>query len=538
MSSARTPRAPRPIRADGRGRDPSAPPPAVAELLARRGWVVVEQGEEPGPDRGRPGRWVVSDGAGSSYDVGLVPVPAEPAARDVLVERLDTLRLLDHEHLAQVEEILEGGEGALVLVSRRPPGGSLRLLLGCRGPFDAGEAVTLLVPLSRALAALHACGLSYGGVGASDVLVDAAGRAVLRTPLDLCARPAPDDVGSLAELVAGVLPPPAAARDPGHVATETSDPHLEALHAELAAACRADLRTRPEVGTLGALCYEAAHPRPIAMPDGARLAAAAIAARPRTGSPRRVVSSPGPDGPTDDTVLRPPRTPGGSPTAREPAGPGGQGLMRRHGHRAGSRRSAPGPRRHPAVVAGLVLTVCAVLVGGGLVVRSHLADEDAGAQARHDADRVAAADDARSDPTLRAGDPAGAAAELTERRIELLTGEREPAEVLAPGSPAAAVDADLLARVTASGLVIEGASASVVETRRVETGEDPQDPAPGAGPSPSPGVETQVEVTYSVSAHTQRASDGTATTVAATEPSTARLTLRWTDAGWRVSDVA
>ncbi|MBD7997381.1 MULTISPECIES: hypothetical protein [Oerskovia] len=540
MSSARPPRLPWASRAGVRDRDdPSAPPPAVTDLLARRGWGVVEQGEGPGPGTLGPRRWVASDGSGRYHDVSLVRVPADPAARDLLVERLDALRLLDDEHLVPVEEIVEGGEGVLVLISRRPPGGGLRLLLACRGPLEAGEAVTLLVPLAQALAALHASGLSYGGVAETDVLVDAEGRAVLRAPLELCALPAPDDVRSLAELVVGVLPPPAGAPLPGEAAPETPDPSLAALQAELATARRADPRTRPEVGTFAALCYEASPPTPIAMPDGARLAAAAIAAR-RAPAPSRREPSAGRDVSSDDTVVRSPRRPGrGVPPAGTHPGPGGQRALRRREH-ARRRRSAPGARPHPALLAGLVLVVCSALVTGGMLVRSHLAGADPSAARRaveHDGAHEAAGA-VPPDPTSQAQDPAAAAVELTERRIELLTGEREPGEVLAPGSPAEAVDADLLDRIAASGVTIEGARASDVEAHLVVPGGDGPPTGTGTGAVPLPGTETQVEVRYSVSEHTQRAADGSATTVAATRASTARLTLRWTDDGWRVSDVA
>lgn len=545
MSSARPSRASWPSRArDREGSDPSVPPPAVQSLLARRGWAVVGHGEAAAPDGAGARRWVASDGSGRCRDVDLVHVPAEPAARAVLVERLDALRQLDHEHLAHVEEVAEGDVGDLVLVSSRPPGVGLPLLRACRGPFEAGEAVTLLVPLAQALAALHASGLSYGGVAESDVLLDAEGRAVLRMPLDLCAVSPADDVRSLAELVVGVLPHPAAATVPGGGTAEGPDLRLTALHAELATACRADPRTRPEVGTFAALCYEAASPSPIAMPDGARLAAATIAARPGRAS-RRPERSPDGDLVRDDTVVRPPGTSGrGAPAARARPGPGGKPSRTRGEHAARRRRSASGPRRHPALVAGLVLVACSVLVAGVLVVGPHRAGDVAGPQVgltlpgaeRAEAPGSAAPDRVLLDPTLQPDDPAAAAVELTERRVELLAGEREPSEVLAPGSPAEASDADLLDRVAGSGVVIDGATASVVEARPVAPDEESTVPGPGAGPVP--GTERQVDVTYSVSEHTQRATDGSVTRVAASAASTARLTLRWTDVGWRVSAVA
>ncbi|QDW63625.1 hypothetical protein [Oerskovia sp. KBS0722] len=540
MSSVRSPRASWPSR--GRDREDSdAPPPAVRDLLARRGWAVVGNGEAAAPDGAGPRRWVVSDGSGRCRDVDLVHVPAEPAARAVLVERLDRLRQVDHEHLAHVEEVAEGDEGALVLISSRPTGVGLPLLRACRGPFEAGEAVTLLVPLAQALAALHASGLSYGGLGEPDVLLDAEGRAVLRMPLDLCAVPPADDVRSLGELVAGVLPLPAAATVPGGGAAEEPDPQLTALHAELATARRADPRTRPEVGTFAALCYEAASPSPIAMPDGSRLAAATIAARPGRES-RRPERSPDGDLVRDDTVVRPPGE-SGRGAAAACVRPGGTPPRTRRAHGARRRRSPSGSRHHPALVAALVLVACSVLVAGVLLVGPHRAGEVAGPQTglsppgaeRSDAPDSADPDPVLLDPTLQPDDPAGAAVELTERRVELLAGEREPSDVLAPGSPAEVSDADLLARVVGSGVVIDGATASVLEARPVAPDEDSTAAGPGA--EPGRGTETQVDVTYAVSEHTQRTTDGTVTTVPATAASTARLTLRWTDVGWRVSAV-
>jgi len=539
-------RVPRPARPNGRGAPGrAAPPPAVADLLSRRGWGVVEQGEEEGRLDVAARRWVVSDGTGSYLDVGLVVVPPEPAARALLVERLALLRSVDDEHLAGVEEIVEAGADGLAVVSRRPAGGGLGLLLACRGPFGAGEAVTLLVPLAHALAALHRVGLTYGGVGVPDVLVGPQGRATLRAPLDLCALPPADDVRSLAELVGGLLtplpvapvgagtygePPDGADGADGADGREVS---LAALHAELAAARRADPRARPEVGTLAALCYEAAPATAIVMPDGARLAAAALAAGPGPAPVRGYAPPVVGDGAIDDTVARSPVTTRAE-SRRDPVGRHGPQRTRALGSRARGERRSPsaGSGRSPGLVAGTVLLVCTVLVGGGLLARQSLVAPREAPWAPHREAQTAGS--AQGDPTRRPDDPAGAAAELTQRRIDLLTGEREPSEVLVPGSPAESVDAELLARVRTSGLVVEGARAVVDGARQVEPGTGGTPPVPGSAPT----EEAEVEVTYSVTAHTQRAADGSVTSVPAAPATTALLTLRWTEAGWRVSDVA
>jgi eukaryotic-like serine/threonine-protein kinase len=591
MPSARTPRgtfSARGTRRAGRGR--AGPPPEVADLLSDRGWALVEQ------DGRRPGavgpRWVVADADGTRRDVGIVPVPSEASSRADLIERIDLLRSLDHEHLARVEEVVEVGPGLLALVSRRPQGEALPVLMGCRGPLDAGEGVTLLAPAARALAVLHAAGLAYGGIEASDLVVGPAGQPVLRAPLDLRAQPAADDVRSLAEVVAGLLPAesPSAESEPSGPA---ADPRLKALRSELVSGRHSDPRARPEIGTLAARCHDAAPPTPIAMPDGARLAAAALGARwaaqeadaeaplarpssrvgvegvgrggarrssgddsedasGRRARPRvRVgVSSGEPkSGRSGLLGVAATRTPGARSAPRDPAVP------RR------PRTWGPGPEtavlvRHPVARAGLVLAVCLALSVAGVLVRAQMSADDVSSHEGPVADGQAGGrvDDAASDPTRRAGSPGEAAAELTERRIELLTGGRDPGEVLAPGSPAEALDLELLAELAADGLRIEGAHATVAQTRAV-TPDAPGAPDVTGGPAvtgrpgvaaeqnvdsaaePALGDEVQVEVTYTVSEHVQRAADGSTTLAPARGPTAATLTLRWTEVGWRVSEV-
>lgn len=542
MSNARTPRVPRSLRSPrNRPADASPLPSEVAAVLGDRGWSVVEHPGRVGPvgpgsvARGR--RWVVTDGTGRYADLVLVPVPAEAADRALLVERIDVLRGLDHEHLAAVEEVLEAGSEHVAVLTRRPTGIDLALLLGCRGPFAAGEAVTLLVPVAQAIAVLHHAGISYGGIERSDILLGSDGRALLRSPLDLTPVPPTEDVRSLAELVVGLLeaaPGLDALDDPS---SPTTDRALLALHTELSAARSADPRVRPAIGTFAALCYEAAPPVPITLPDGARLTAAAIAARSAPGDGIGELTAPWLDhrsAADDDTVVK--VTPGATGRAATRAqarreGPGrrqaGPSPRSRSNLRPWSWSVTPGGPHRPLLAAALALGVCGVLAAGGLALRAHLTAGE-GPSAVPD---PAVTDVGVQDPTLLEGDPVRAATVLTERRIEVLAGQRTPDDVLVPGSPAAAVDAELLESLGRAGTVLDGARA-VVESAR------PLDPAPGGAAAPGLGDETRVEVTYSVSAHTQRGADGATTQVPTGAAEVARLTLRWTEDGWRVSDVA
>ncbi|MGW6006625.1 hypothetical protein ACWFNS_16660 [Oerskovia enterophila] len=519
-----------------------------------RGWRISDRGtsqDAPGVGIDSHVR-VVVDRAGQEDDLTLVPVPAEPRERARVVERLGVLRALDHEHLAAIDEIVEGDPGHLGVLTRRPHGTGLDLLLACRGPLSAGEAATLVVPLAQALAALHHAGQTYGALGRRDVTVGPDGRAVLRAPLVVSTATPAEDVRALAALVTGLVPPPGTlhagvrgAVGPGEGNDEAA---LAALHAELAAAQRADPRGRPEAGTFAALCYEAAPPLPLVLPDPARLAAAAIAERsgPHGGAPGRPVVGDASGPPSQGraraggAVVRPasiddggvrslgtraaararaPERPrrGGEPssltlpTARRPVG---------HDRRRGSGGGRSRGPRHPALVAALVLTVCAALAGRSLALRSWAGDTAVGRDA------------SGADPTRHHDDPLAAAVELTERRVELLAGDRAMAEVVVAGSPAERADAELLERIADAGVVVEGARAQVLDARSIATAGLDAVGADAGSPD-----QASVEVTYVVGAHTQRAADGAVTEVPAEEPEVAVLTLLWTDGAWRVGEV-
>src|SRR4051812_40380352 len=68
--------------------------------------------------------------------------------------------------------------GKCVVAARRNTAG-LAALLDRRGTLRAGEVVTLVVPVARALAALHRRGLVHGAVVPGNVALDVTGRPVL-----------------------------------------------------------------------------------------------------------------------------------------------------------------------------------------------------------------------------------------------------------------------------------------------------------------------------------------------------------------------
>lgn len=180
----------------------------------------------------------------------------------------------------------------------------------------------------------------------------------------------------------------------------------------------------------------------------------------------------------------------------------------------------------------LVLTVCAALAGGGLALRSWAGDTSGARDPVLAGPRTDGQDATGADPTRHHDDPLAAAVELTERRVELLAGDRAMAEVVVPGSPAEQADAELLERIADTGVVVEGARAEVLDARNIATGGLDAVSADAGSPD-----QASVEVTYVVGAHTQRAADGTVIEVPAEEPEVAVLTLRWTDGAWRVGEV-
>ncbi|WP_353709055.1 hypothetical protein ABRQ22_07200 [Cellulosimicrobium sp. ES-005] len=471
------------------------PVESVADLvpvLAAAGWSVRR---EPGASGGS----VAYDDAGTVCEIARLEVPEGPGARAVLVEHLHALSE-EHEHVVAVRGVVEAGESSLVVLTDHVDGLRLDELAAAREPFRAAEAVTVLVPVAQGLARLHRDGRAHGSLEAASVVVTPSGRAVLRPALAPARGTAADDVRDLARVVLDLVPPPASSH-PSYRATGDPDEarDLAALHAELAVALRDEPSARPAAGTFAARCYDAVVPRPVVMPDPARLVAGALGGR-RTVRPGVGV-----------------RTVSGS-AARGGTGPRGRGA------RARRRRAVR------AVGTSLaILTGCAALV----VLPVHLgasrtAAPDGGERAPSMvATAVEPAEDARA--VLDPDDPGGAARALTARRLALLTeGTGDLSSVVVAGSSAEARDAAVLAAL--EGVDVLDARAEVFDARPVEGWSRA---AAGAGTVPADAV---VEVDYAVSAHRQR-TDSDELQVPATPRTTVVLVLRWTDAGWRVVEV-
>ncbi|WP_277213130.1 hypothetical protein [Isoptericola croceus] len=427
-------------------------------------------------------------------------VPVDATDRAALLERLSRLAEIDHPCLEPVGPAVPSPDGALVVPRGTGTATDLPTVLAVRGRCEASEAAGIAVAVARGLAALHSSGLVHGPLEAADVVVALDGTPRLRPRLALPVGegvPAEaDDVHGLARLVDSLVGSPDADA-------------TVALRAALAAALAADPRVRPEAGTLAARVDEAVTPEPVRLPEPAMLAAAALGHR---RAPDRHEE----------------RTEAVRHRRARRAGSGGAPQTSRRGGRAHRRRAAarrPGPSAlvrtglgAAAVLAGVGLATAVVLQVPGPDRQALLAVEASATPAP--AEPVVAAS---ADPVAERDDPAGAAAELTRRRVELLAQPQAQAleEVVLAGSPAHAAAAERLEQAVASGTRVQGVEVTVLETRTEQS---------------STGT-AEVAVEYVVGAHEQTV-DGLTTQVPASGPQTATLLLAWTEDGWRVTDVA
>lgn len=463
----------------------TAPPPDdVTRLLQSHGARVASAVGTDGswwlarPVEGQDGPWL---------EVLVADVPVDA----VLASRAGLLTALDHPHLARVVAVEPLGPGRVALVCEHVPGPTLAAVRAARPPLADGEVVTVAVPVAQALAALHAAGLAHGAVGADRVVLRPGGMPVLvdlRGALRGIGTPT-GDVHRLAASLLGLMP--------------SLDAHLAAGIEEavrLRDTLEGVLRGRATPDELVEAVFAVASADPVLVPDADSLAGAQVAlATGRTGAPR---------------------------TASEPP------PARRARRRPRARRWWP-----VAAAVGAVLLVGA----GALVVRSLPGPgpvaQDAttgtgaeGAAATDESAADASAGDGAADdvPVDDAGlltdpqDSAAAATGLTRLRTAALADADAAAVAFleVPGSPALAADTDLLARL--AGARSEGLTTQVVA-------------ATDAGATPE--GDRTVEVTSTTSAHVRVAVTGERTQVAASEPRTVALVLRWTPAGWRVWDV-
>ena len=182
---------------------------------------------------GRP-RWTALGPDGQRWTVLEVAPSHAPAAR----LRAEALAEVEHPHLAVGGPVLDLPDGGVLALVAAEPGVDLAVLLGARGPLDDAEAVGVLAPVAEALAALHAAGLTHGGLTGGDVvltdsgpvLADVGGGSGPGAPPDVVARQRSEDVTDLVALGRRLLGPAAA----GPVADALAGPEQPAVADALA----------------------------------------------------------------------------------------------------------------------------------------------------------------------------------------------------------------------------------------------------------------------------------------------------------------
>ncbi|WP_028046543.1 hypothetical protein [Cellulomonas sp. URHE0023] len=211
-----------------------------------------------------PGRWLAVALDGTDHRVELQVMDAD-VHDDTLVARVARLRGVRHEHLTRLLDATELTPGRIGLLVEHVEGLSLAQIRAARAPLSDGEAATVAIPVASALGTLHDALLAHGVVDPSTILVRPDGRPVLcdlRGAVAGASSPRED----LEALVTAVL-----AQLPG------DDVHLLAgglvLRDLLVDALR---QPAMDAAVLADVCFRAAHPEPVQLPDAGSLASSAL----------------------------------------------------------------------------------------------------------------------------------------------------------------------------------------------------------------------------------------------------------------------
>ncbi|GAA4703124.1 Protein kinase domain [Promicromonospora umidemergens] len=480
-----------------------------------------------------------------SAELVRVAVPTEAASRALLVRRLDTLATLDHPQLVPLIAISPNGPDNLDVRLSRTGAVDLPTAVGSRGPLTAAEGAGVTVAIAQALAALHSVGLVHGGVRPTDVLLRSDGSAMLRPRVTLPDHSDdPVDVPSLATLVESVLGFPGPSLD--------SDAD-EALRAVLARARAEDPRDRPEPGTLAALADEAVTPEPVRLPEGSALVSAALSGPvPIAGHVPRGARTPSAWRSAARTLTGSIAAVDGKSwavTARRRATMPLTGRSIAAG--AAGKASQPRTTTASVVATGMIAAgVIAGIVAAAMAAPQLFGDEEP-AVAVPSPSAAASSVAVGVNPVANAKDPAGAAVELTSRRLALLAGAvSDIGAVNVEGSPAYVADKQILEELEQTGAQVVGASAEVQKTEVVTLGPgaasalqnattasrtETSDAASGKQAGKKVPIEAVVRIDYTITAHKQVSDTGETSVPASNE--SADLTLVWTPGGWRVSEV-
>lgn len=500
-----------------------------------------------------------------------------PETEEAVRREVRILSVVEHGHLVGVRDVVrfrvgdDGGTG-LALVLDYAPGGSLAELIAARGSLGPGETVTILTPVAQALSYLHGRGFTHGDVSPGNVLFTAHGKPLLSdlgvgrmivdaadahpagtggfqdpTPVDpFRAGLQPEaDVYSVAALgwycLTGSPPPPEPQRAPLPLLVPGVP---AALTAALESGLRPDRRLRPSAADFAAAVYRSVTAAPVDL---------TVSAHP-TVLPDLLTRRSGPATPRERRAAR--RSAAvlallrgtyaaraGVRPRRSPALPAEKTRrqMGRTRHRA--------VRRRGALRRAILMALVAVAAAAGLAFLPALGDPQASLKPAVQATAPAsgtgnAAPDGNRDgipadvvPLLSAARPEDAVQGLALLRgMALRTGNHALlARVTEPGSPAAAADAEVAARLAAEGHVLDGFEQRLLEVRARPLGSTWTG---GAGDVPDDGARVQLAVTVATPAYRELDRDGaTVAEAAAAGDQRLILVMAAVDGRWRIREI-
>ncbi|MEO6145407.1 MAG: protein kinase [Dermatophilaceae bacterium] len=109
----------------------------------------------------------------------IIRVSDVAGAQAVTTPLMAALQRIQSHHLVHLHDAIALPDGTLALVFDQVTGGSLARVLGARGKLTPGETVTVVAPLFRALAELHAAGVVHGDLAPARVLFSGDGKPLI-----------------------------------------------------------------------------------------------------------------------------------------------------------------------------------------------------------------------------------------------------------------------------------------------------------------------------------------------------------------------
>lgn len=421
----------------------------------------------------------------------VVPLAADGEDADQAVREFAVLQRLRVDGLVRCHDaVLLPEAGSLALVLDLVEAGSLASVVAARGHLSVGEAVTVVAPVARTLAGLHAAGVVHADLAPDNVLLERRGRPVLgdlgvarlrgeapgavfgtagfiAPEVEFGAMPtSASDVYAVGALawwcVAGAAPAAAPLRRP----LEDLVPGLPSAWVHAVEACLApDPRSRPSAAEAALLFFDAAPCEPLRLvvghdevalltrrirTAGPPVGSEAVPSRPRPSMPRRGVL-------VVACVAAAGMLVAGAVAAAQGAGSSGEAGGR---HRAQGAAARPVPSPGPSLVPSRVPSLSQPPVALASSPPPRTGHDVRG--------------DVRRDSSAPRRDPAGLMQALAEERARVMV-VGDPARLGSldlPGSSAWRADAALLQRAAAVGQRYESVLLSVRSARALRARAD------------------------------------------------------------------